>query len=166
MAQPSPAQAPPQQHYTNGNYQGATAENCDSSTSYSASPESSRSSRSPVSTKAASSGQSTPLHMVNGDRQTSQPATNRVGSESTGGGHLQGPRRNGVQRPPQEPPQRVQTELDIAHETAQRTEESVREQNWEIRHGFEDQYDSTEYMQLLQSVRIAYMRKHQSRSVS
>lgn len=166
MAQASPAQPPPQQHYTNGNYQGATAESYDSSTGYSASPESSRSSRSPVSTKAASSGQSTPLHMVNGDRQTNQPATNRMGGEPARGGHLQGPRLNGIQRQLQEPPQRAQTELDIAHETAQRTEQSVREQNWEIRHGFEDQYDSTEYMQLLQSVRIVYLRKHRGRPVT
>ena len=166
MAQPSPAQPPPQQHYTNGNYQGATAQSYDSSTSYSASPESSRSSRSPLSTKAASSGQSTPLHLVNGHRQTSQPATNRMGSEPTGGGHLQGPRLNGIQMQPQEPPQRAQEELDDAHGTAQRTEQSVREQNWEIRHGFEDQYDSTEYMQLLQSVRLTYMRKPRGRPVS
>ena len=155
MARASPGQPLPQQHYTNGNYQSATAESYDSSTSYSASPESSRSSRSQLSTKAASSGQSTPSHMVNGDRQTNQPTTNQAGGEPARGGHIQGPRLNGLHRQAEEPPRRAQTELDFAHETAQRTEESVREQNWEIRHGFEDQYDSTEVVQLLQSVRIA-----------
>ena len=168
MAQASASQLPHRQsyqQYTNGNYtNGGNAQSYSSSTSYSGSPESSRSSRSQLSGKGGLSGHSTPMHMVNGYRQADQAVTYTAGSDPTHDGIILGSRVNGIQKKTSQPLTRARTELDLAHDTALRTQQNVREQNWEIRHGFEDQYDSTEYMQLLQSVCVAMNECHDPRA--
>ena len=47
---------------------------------------------------------------------------------------------------------RAKTEQDLKRNISAEVEDNGAEQNWELRHGWEDQYNSEEYLHLLSSV--------------
>lgn len=59
---------------------------------------------------------------------------------------------NQIRIPPR-PGQVVRAKSDVGHDISPESPEDEPEQNWEIRHGWEDQYKSEEYLSLLSAVR-------------
>ena len=74
-----------------------------------------------------------------------------IGDHSTSGQVLSS-RANGAQNGPPKRLQRAKTEQDLTRDFSAEVGSNESEQNWELRHGWEEQYNSEEYLHLLSSV--------------
>ena len=119
---------------------------------YSTSPESSRSSRSHVSMKASSSTANAPSYMVNGSH-SENTASEIAQSDPARDLSILSSRTNEVRARQGKLLARSKTELDFSTRRTLEAAEDPIEQNYELRHGWEHVYNSTQYLASLNGVR-------------
>ena len=109
-----------------------------------------------------SSGEPLSMHQVNGDRSHfPAPKRSSTAAEPTGSSDRRASaavglaqelaKKNGASRPSRGKPLRANTDSDVKRRSISASIETV-EENWEMRHGWEDQYNSSEYLNVLSNV--------------
>ena len=119
--------------------------------SYSTSPESSRSSKSHISMKASFSASNAQPDLANG--ASSENTISPIGSGNPRRNQsMLSSRTNDANSRQANPLQRSKTDFDFTTSSGVERREHTAEQNWELRHGWEHQYSSEAYLQGLSSV--------------